>query len=100
MVIDLWNALIWLGAAVCLVTLWLALLGPRRPRRRRGRCGGCGYELNSVADGKCPECGGNLLVVGIRTRRRARTGWALATALLAWTLLLAAATPWLWGGMN
>ena len=39
-------------------------------RRRAGRatCGGCGYELTTIVDGRCPECGKDLLMVGVHGR--------------------------------
>jgi hypothetical protein len=56
--------------------------------RRGPCCGGCGSGVGSLAAGKCPECGGDYLRVGVTTpaavlRQRPGPG----TALLAWTTL-------------
>ena len=41
-----------------LALIWLLIRNTvRRDRRRRGQCWRCGYELQGLADERCPECG-------------------------------------------
>ncbi|MEM0982910.1 MAG: hypothetical protein AAGI17_03065 [Planctomycetota bacterium] len=100
-------------AVVCLlvVTLaanavWRAIFSLRRLPRTAG-CGACGYEIESLTDGRCPECGAELARVGVPTRGSlvrvqggvlsALSGWALllvlAAVLLAWLVEVAAMVP-------
>ncbi len=41
-------------------------------RNGRTRCGGCGYELGTLQGGRCPECGADLMDVGVVGAGRSR----------------------------
>jgi hypothetical protein len=45
-----------------LPALWLLRLVRRRRRGKAGRCAGCGYDLRA-SQGRCPECGSNVVAV-------------------------------------
>lgn len=55
--------------------------------RRGACCGGCGYELSSVGEGRCPECGAALIKVGVSTPRMAvRLRGSVFLLVMGWTL--------------
>ena len=56
-------------------------------------CGRCGYDVRGLPSRVCPECGGNLRVVGTRRRRPPldRRGW-----IILWSLAMLAPL----GGVN
>lgn len=77
-----------------LVFIGLSIAAVRRaivlPRSVPGHasCGNCGYNVENLGSRRCPECGQDLLTVGIVTRRLllARRG-SLVFALAGWTFL-------------
>ncbi len=89
------------GAVVLsLVTMWW-LLHRSGDARLHARCGGCRYELNALGDGRCPECGGDLLVVGVRGHRGGmRPRVRLALAMATWIVIYVAQLPWLWTALD
>ncbi len=60
-------------------------------------CGNCRYDVRGLPGTICPECGSDLLIVGVSDRAKARSKWAIAglvlyaAAALLGPLLLA---PW------
>jgi hypothetical protein len=74
------------GAAVWLV--FFARRGPSRRGLRGPVCGACGYNVLGLATMTCPECGGDLRVVGILTPRTPRRGLGGLAAAVAFTALL------------
>lgn len=72
--------------------IWRAVMPPSGLPRNAG-CGSCGYELTTLAAGRCSECGADLLKAGVTTRRNAvRLAGSLPAALTGWTLLVMGAT--------
>ena len=68
--------------------VWRAIMPPPGLPRNAG-CGSCGYELATLAHGRCSECGADLLKAGVTTRRNAvRTAGSLPAALLGWTAIV------------
>lgn len=68
--------------------MWRALVPPQGLPRSAG-CGSCGYELTTLANGRCSECGADLIMAGVTTRRNAvRTAGSLPAALMGWTLIV------------
>ena len=68
--------------------VWRAVMPPPGLPRNAG-CGSCGYELATLAHGRCSECGADLLKAGVTTRRNAvRTAGSLPAALLGWTAIV------------
>ena len=74
-------------------------LADRTAARRPGfeadavMCKRCGYDTRGLPGGVCPECGGDLSIVG--TIAAARRRWPRSVALVvpvAWTLLVSAAS--------
>lgn len=88
----LFSAVMFLGLPLLLVLLLReALLACTSPRRMptQAECDACGYPVAGLHGTTCPECGGNLLVSGVRTaalevRRRGSLLWGL----FAWTAFM------------
>lgn len=86
-------AVLWVPALIGLIALGVVLV--RRSvsapdwMLRGAACGGCGYELSSTGEGRCPECGGSLVKVGVTTPRMAArlrgSGYLL---VMGWTIIV------------
>lgn len=84
-----------------------AVLACTAPRRipAQPECDACGYPVAGLQSMTCPECGGHLLVSGIRTaaleaRRRGNLFWGLVswTAFMALgSMMLLSVTMMFWG---
>lgn len=82
-------------SSLLVFALLAAVLGviARRAARARRRvrtpsCGKCHYEIATLGSGRCPECGSNLLEVGVVTPRMDRpTTCSLAALLMFWSIL-------------
>ncbi|MFG0305238.1 MAG: hypothetical protein ACF8Q5_03375 [Phycisphaerales bacterium JB040] len=71
--------------------IWRAVVAPGGLPRDGGACGSCGYELNTLASGRCSECGADLLKSGVNTRyTMIRTAGSLPAALMGWTVIMIA----------
>ncbi|GJM17959.1 MAG: hypothetical protein DHS20C14_01720 [Phycisphaeraceae bacterium] len=86
--LSLGAVLLTLGLAANAV--WRAVMAP--PGLPRGAsCGSCGYEMTTLAQGRCSECGADLLLAGVMTRRTAiRLAGSLPAALIGWTIICVA----------
>lgn len=86
-------SVVWVPIVIALIALGVVLV--RRSvaapewMRRGASCGGCGYELSSMGDGRCPECGGALVKVGVTTPTMAMrlrgSGYLL---VMGWTIIV------------
>lgn len=77
---------------LCVIAIWRTITVPPELSRATS-CGGCGHEISTLGAGRCPECGGDLLRVGLATRRMAITlRGSLPMALLGWTVLVGLGT--------
>lgn len=82
-------ALLLLGAIG--VVLVVRSVGTPSWMRRGAGCAACGYELTTLREGRCPECGASLLKVGVTTPRLAVhlrgntfllvTGWTMVVCV-------------------
>ncbi len=73
---DLWGREAWFMSPVgiyCLMAFYVATIGGaivwrflcRRDDKLEPQCGSCGYSARGLPTSICPECGGDLNVVGI-----------------------------------
>ncbi len=88
----MWNQTITALLLAGLLFLWAArvlIMALRGPRTTGGQalCAGCGYPVEHPIPEACPECGKDLLKVGIVTPWQRRPRSSMARALLAWTLI-------------
>lgn len=86
-------AAIVVGCGILLVALSVtvilrALLPPPGIKGKAAHCGACDYQIVDTATGRCPECGVDLVRVGLMTGRLAVRYRASTFGLVAaWTLL-------------
>lgn len=81
----------WVMPALCLAILVWWLISLMLTRVRIPTCGNCGYEASGLETFRCPECGADLRVAGIRTtigQLRARGSVWLACGQWAVIVLL------------
>jgi len=65
-----------------------ALTLPPHARAGGAACGNCGYAVRGLAETRCPECGSDLLHVGVVTPRlAAKHRGSGPAAALAWLIL-------------
>jgi hypothetical protein len=85
------------AALVAAVAFWAGRRGRRRGALDGPVCGACRYSVVGLEVLTCPECGGDLRAVGIRTPnepRRPVPWWEFAAQVLLFSLLaLVAAAP-------
>ncbi len=78
---------------LCVVFVWRAV---RRPRVMRGGCcGKCRYELATLAGGAYPECGSDLLRVGVTGERPEQGVGSFIAGVIGWSMLVFVAAAWL-----
>jgi len=78
--------------ALCVQTIWRACVRPPGAGKAAS-CGSCGYEINSLREGRCPECGADLLKSGVITGRMALAmSGSLSAAVIAWTIVMIGVT--------
>lgn len=69
--------------------VWRAVMAPPGTPRRAG-CGSCGYELTTLEGGRCSECGADLIMAGVPTRRMiVRVGGSMPAGLMGWSIISA-----------
>jgi len=91
MMFALFAYVMWIPVLVALMALGIVLIrrsvsAPEWMRRGAG-CGGCGYELTSLGEGRCPECGAALVKVGVSTPRMAlRLRGSVFLLVMGWTM--------------
>lgn len=93
----LFSYFVWIPMLVVLGALGVCLVvrsvGAPMWMRRSAACVACGYELTSLADGRCSECGAHLLKVGITTPRLAvRLRGSMFLLVVGWTFTAGALT--------
>ncbi len=93
MMFAMFAYLMWIPVVVGLLALGVVLVvrSVSAPgwMRRGAACGGCGYELTSVSEARCPECGAGLLKVGVTTPRMAlRLRGNMFLLVAGWTLVV------------
>jgi hypothetical protein len=84
-----WIAIGLLTIGLSCNAVWRAVMPPPGTPRQAG-CGSCGYELTTLAHGRCSECGADLLKAGVSTRNNTvRIAGSLAGGIMGWTILAA-----------
>jgi len=79
-------------------TIWRAIMAPSGLPRQGAACGSCGYELVTLAEGRCSECGADLLKSGVNTRHTmVRTAGSLAAAIMGWSIIMIVLTSIVFG---
>lgn len=80
---------------ILLIVFAAVFIGVMIGRRIHGRrvsvpsCGKCGYQVEGLEALRCPECGNDLRIVGIKTPSAPRPIGPVASAII-WTILLPA----------
>ena len=99
----MWIAAYIAGAALSIVAWRTARwYFSRAPAPEQAVCGSCGYSVEGLPSRTCPECGQDLDVVGVQTRRRFQPspGIRLAATFLGFTLTYGLAVGLLWVPFN
>lgn len=69
--------------------IWRAIMPPSGLPRDGAACGSCGYELVTLSQGRCSECGADLLKSGVNTRHTmVRTAGSLPAAVMGWSIIM------------
>jgi hypothetical protein len=113
----IFTALYSIPFLIAAVLLWLVfrgiaslgimdeISGKRSRTRNPPECAVCGFDVRGLHEFRCPECGSNLLVVGIIGSAERRTGRrgprSLIARLIVWTIYYGAVlffgSLWYWG---
>jgi hypothetical protein len=82
--------------ALCVTVILRAILPPPGIKDTNAHCGACEYQIVNMSTARCPECGADLLKVGLITRRMAVryrgstfgliAGWSLLCLIAGWPL--------------